>query len=251
MSIQSEITRITNKRDASFTAVANKGVTVPSGSTIDDLPDLIGAIQTGGGGSTYSVSMSLNGVTSSNNDTSVLQGNSFFADLTPLAGETIDIIRVTMGGVDITDQVFTPGLKTKTITAYGTYAALDDNASGYSSVIVNAPDLLNIQCYMGYATVTATSYTATSVSITVAKTGRYRISWMAYRNRNANTHGTRIYINGTAIGTAVTTWVNTYGQSNMLSDQSLTAGDVVTVYARSSNTSYVTGVGNLIIQQTA
>ena len=44
MSIQSEITRITNKRDASFTAVANKGVIVPSGSTIDDLPSLINSI---------------------------------------------------------------------------------------------------------------------------------------------------------------------------------------------------------------
>ena len=49
MSIQSEITRITNKRDASFVAVANKGVTVPAGSTIDDLPDLIDAIPSGGG----------------------------------------------------------------------------------------------------------------------------------------------------------------------------------------------------------
>lgn len=48
MSIQSEITRITNKRDASFTAVEAKGVTVPSGSTIDDLPDLIAQIQQGG-----------------------------------------------------------------------------------------------------------------------------------------------------------------------------------------------------------
>lgn len=51
MSIQSEITRITNKRNDSFTAVANKGVTVPSGSTIDDLPGLIALIQTGSGGS--------------------------------------------------------------------------------------------------------------------------------------------------------------------------------------------------------
>lgn len=49
MSIQSEITRITNKRDASFTAVEAKGVTVPSGSTIDDLPGLIAQIQQGGG----------------------------------------------------------------------------------------------------------------------------------------------------------------------------------------------------------
>ena len=51
MSIQSEINRITDARDDSFDAVAAKGVTVPTGSTIDDLPTLIGQIQTGGGGS--------------------------------------------------------------------------------------------------------------------------------------------------------------------------------------------------------
>lgn len=247
MSIASEITRITNKRDASFTAVANKGVTVPSGSTIDDLPGLINSIPTGGGGSTYSVTMSLNGVTSSTDDTSVLKGNSFFADLTPASGETIDVVTITMGGVDVTSQVFTPGTKTKTITANGTYAALSDNASGYSSVTVDTP---NVQSYMGYGTVKTTSYTSTGVALTVAKTGTYSISWMAYRNRNANTHGTQLYKNGSAVGTANTTWVDTYGQSNMLTGQSLNAGDVVTIYARTSGTSYVTGVGNLIIRQT-
>ena len=200
----------------------------------------------GGGGATYSVSMTLNGVTSSTDDTSVLQGNSFYADLTPATGETIDIVKVMMGGVDVTSQVFTPGLKTKTITGNGTYSAASDNASGYSSVTVDVP---NVQTYMGYATVTATSYTSTSVSITVNKTGVYNISWMAYRNRNANTHGTQIYKNGTAIGTAVTTWLNTYGQNNYLANQPLTKGDVITVYARSSSTSYVTGVGNLIIKE--
>lgn len=49
MSIQSEITRITNRRDQSFQQVAAKGVTVPAGSTIDDLPDLIAQISTGSG----------------------------------------------------------------------------------------------------------------------------------------------------------------------------------------------------------
>lgn len=47
MSIQSEITRITSARDSSFTAVGAKGVTVPTGSTIDDLPGLINQISTG------------------------------------------------------------------------------------------------------------------------------------------------------------------------------------------------------------
>lgn len=46
MSIQSEITRISGKRDDSFDAVESKGVTVPSGSTIDDLPGLIAQILT-------------------------------------------------------------------------------------------------------------------------------------------------------------------------------------------------------------
>lgn len=47
MSIQSEITRITSARDSSFTAVGAKGVTVPVGSKISDLPGLINQISTG------------------------------------------------------------------------------------------------------------------------------------------------------------------------------------------------------------
>ena len=44
MSISSEISRISGNISASLTAVANKGVTVPSGSTSDDLPGLIAQI---------------------------------------------------------------------------------------------------------------------------------------------------------------------------------------------------------------
>lgn len=51
MSIQSEITRISGNVTDSLTAVANKGVTVPSGSNSDDLAGLIALIPTGGGGS--------------------------------------------------------------------------------------------------------------------------------------------------------------------------------------------------------
>lgn len=142
MSIQSEITRITNKRDASFTAVANKGVTVPSGSTIDDLPDLIGAISTSS--PTYSITKTLTNVASSNDDTVVLQGGSFFADLTPSSGMSITSITVTMGGVDVTSQVFTPGVDTKSITLNGNYQASVDGLSGYSQVSVNVPNTYSI-----------------------------------------------------------------------------------------------------------
>ena len=50
MSIQSEINRILHFRDQSFEEVRNKGVTVPQDAIIDDLPDYIAQIQTGGGG---------------------------------------------------------------------------------------------------------------------------------------------------------------------------------------------------------
>lgn len=136
MSIQSEITRITQMRDASLTAVSGKGVSVPSGSTIDDLPDLIDLIVVE---PTYSVSKTLTNVTSSNDDTKVIAGGSFYADLTPTSGNAITSITVTMGGVDITSQVFKPGVGEKTVTANGTYSASIDSLSGYSSVTVAIP----------------------------------------------------------------------------------------------------------------
>lgn len=52
MSIQSEITRIAGNVSDSLAAVALKGVTVPSGSTSDDLAGLIAQIPQGSGGDT-------------------------------------------------------------------------------------------------------------------------------------------------------------------------------------------------------
>ena len=50
MSISSEITRISNATTAIAQSIANKGVTVPSGTKIDGMAALIDSIQTGGGG---------------------------------------------------------------------------------------------------------------------------------------------------------------------------------------------------------
>ena len=134
----------------------------------------------------------------------------------------------------------------QTITENGIH-----DVTNLAQVVVNVSGSTgkNVQAYRGYATVTATSYTATDVTITVAKTGTYNVSWMGYRNTNTGTSGSQLYKNGTAVGSANTTFVNTYGQYVSLTNQSFNAGDVLVVRARARSTSYVMGVGNLIIEE--
>ena len=60
MSISSEITRISNAKTAIAQSIANKGVTVPSGTKIDGMAALIDSIQTGGGGGETSETWVLN-----------------------------------------------------------------------------------------------------------------------------------------------------------------------------------------------
>ena len=50
MSIQTELTRITNAKAAIRTAIEGKGVTVPDGTLLDGMASLIESIEAGGGG---------------------------------------------------------------------------------------------------------------------------------------------------------------------------------------------------------
>lgn len=50
MSIQSELTRLTNAKAAIKTAIEGKGVTVPSGTLLDGMAALIESIEAGSGG---------------------------------------------------------------------------------------------------------------------------------------------------------------------------------------------------------
>ena len=52
MSIQTELTRITNAKAAIKTAITGKGVTVPDGTLLDGMAALIESIEAGGGGGT-------------------------------------------------------------------------------------------------------------------------------------------------------------------------------------------------------
>lgn len=125
----------------------------------------------------------------------------------------------------------------------------ETDVTNYQKVNVAVSGGKNVQAYRGYDTVNATSYTDTDVTITVAKTGTYNISWLGWRNTNTGTSGSQLYKNGTAVGTANTSFINTYGHSVSLNSQSLQKDDVLVVRARARNTSYIMAVGNLIIEE--
>ena len=149
--------------------------------------------------------------------------------------------------VTVSASELVSGSETK--TANGTY-----DVTNLASLVVNVSSggsSMNIQAYAGYDTVNVNTYTDTDVTLTVAKSGTYTISWMGWRNTTSGTSGSQLYKNGTAVGTANTSFLNSYGQSVTLTGQSLNQGDVLVVRARARNASYYMGVGNLIIIQTA
>ena len=106
----------------------------------------------------------------------------------------------------------------------------------------------NIQVDSSAQRVGNNGYISSGVTITVAKTGTYNVSWVAWRSSSQGTMGTNLYKNGTA-GTAQQTFTNTYGQHIELSNQSYSQGDVLTIYASSGSTSRYIWVSNLIIEE--
>lgn len=106
----------------------------------------------------------------------------------------------------------------------------------------------NVQAYIGYASRTANSYGATTVTLTVAKTGTYKVSWCAARGSSSGTMGTNLHI-GSSTGTNQQTWTGTYWQNIVLNNQSLTADTTLTLYATSGSNSRTIYVGNLIIEE--
>lgn len=103
----------------------------------------------------------------------------------------------------------------------------------------------NIQYSFGRSETNQTTYTATEISIKVSKAGTYKCVWSMDRNTTSGTNGSRLYKNGTAVGTAHTSW--THNGAECEETLSLAVDDTLTVYARARNTSYYVGVCNLII----
>lgn len=156
--------------------------------------------------------------------------------------------------VNVPTGITPTGTKQISITENGTTT---EDVTNYASaqITVNVPTpsafVPNVQIAQGVNRVNTTSYSAVSgQTITVATTGTYDIYWMGFRSSTSGTSGSQLYINGTAYGTAQTTFSN-HGQSIKLTGVSLTQGDVLTVRAAARGTQYYMYVGNLIIMQTA
>ena len=134
----------------------------------------------------------------------------------------------------------------QTITSNNTY-----DVTNLASVVVNVSGGGGkaFQWFHGGDRVASTSYISTRVTLTVAKSGTYNISWSGFRSSTSGTSGSQLYKNGTAVGTAKTTFTSSYWQTPLLTDQSLSAGDELVVYARSRGTSYYMCVTNLIIEE--
>lgn len=103
----------------------------------------------------------------------------------------------------------------------------------------------NVQIYSGRDEVNATSYTATDVTLTVSKAGTYKCYWSMDRNTTSGTSGSQLYKNGSAVGSAHTTW--THNGASCEETLTFAKNDVLVVRARARSTSYYTGVSNLVI----
>lgn len=138
-------------------------------------------------------------------------------------------------------------VSSKTITANGTYTAPSGQA--YSPVTVNVPVPKAKQANLASSSIRTTTY-STTLSMTVEKTGTYKVSWVGVRNSNGGTNGSQLYIGGSAYGTARTNFdENPSVQQVLLTGVALTAGQTVEVRARARGTNYYMTVANFVIEE--
>lgn len=104
----------------------------------------------------------------------------------------------------------------------------------------------NVQILQSTSRTTSTSYTTLCGDLTVSKAGTYHVYWDGFRTSTLGTWGTQLYINGSAYGSAQTTYTNNT-QNIHLTDVSLSLNDKLAVYGRSRGNSYYACVGQLTI----
>lgn len=149
MSIASAIELKQQQVQEAYTAVSNKGGTLPSVRNLTNLADAIDSI-TGGGGTLITQEITENGVYRA----STYGADGFSAVSVDVSGAVLITTTVTENGTyyaslegadgfsEFTVDLPLETLVDKTITANGTYYAQDDEAYGYGEVDVNVPEPL-------------------------------------------------------------------------------------------------------------
>lgn len=136
----------------------------------------------------------------------------------------------------------------KAISANGNNIDVTDYAT--VSVAVPTSTAMNFQIDNQYKQRTANSYGDTGLTLTVAVTGTYTVTWVAWRGSSSGTMGTNLHVNDTT-GTNQQTFTGTYGQLITLTNQHYNKNDVLRLYATSGSTSRSIYVANLTIIQTS
>lgn len=219
----------------------------------------------GGGGGTSINNQSLT-VTPSESQQSFTAASPY----TGYSPVTVNAITATYVGTGVTRQAattYTPGTSNQTITA-NRYLTGAQTIKGDANLVAenikkdisifgvtgtyeasggDQTNSINIQIVAGGNRVSTTSYSAVSgQTLTVQKTGTYDVYWSGFRSSTSGTNGSQLYIDGTAYGSANTTFTN-HGQYIHLTNVSLTKDSVIAVRARARTTSYYMYVSNLTI----
>lgn len=172
----------------------------------------------------------------------------------PEAGGDYDVVSIDNGdGTQDIQITYAEGgggvtIEPLSVTENGTYTAPSGQAYTPVTVNVPVPESKAAQASDGMSRVAYTTYTATDATLTVKKTGTYTVRWSGYRSSTSGTNGSLLYIGDTAYGSAQTTFnVGSNGQTVKLTGVQLTAGQTITVRARSRSTSYYMWVMGLSI----
>lgn len=134
--------------------------------------------------------------------------------------------------------------------------AITENGKGidvtdYATVSIDVPSgsSMNVQVAQSTTRVANTAYTETA-SLTCLVSGIYDVYWDCFRSTTSGTSGSQLYIDGSAYGSANTTF-SKHAQNNHLTGVQIDAGQEVSVYVRSRATNYYAYCGQLTIVQTA